>query len=271
MSKNAVVTETHVATSADGTPIAYERIGSGPAVVLVDGALCYREFGPARPLAEALAPHFTVYFYDRRGRGASGDVDAYAVEREYEDLAAVIDASGGDAFVMGQSSGAGLALGAAASGVRMKRLASYEAPFVGLREVKGKKVDYLRTLNELLAKGDKGGAVGFFMVKMVGGPAFLPIMMRLMPKVWTQLKGTAHTLPYDTMVMDGFEVPAERLARITVPTLVMGGGKSPSTMLDAVRRTAAAVPGSAHRILDGQTHQVSEKALAPVLVEFFAE
>lgn len=265
MSRDAVTTETRTTRSADGTAITYEKVGSGPAVVLVDGALCSRNFGPARALAQELSEHFTVYAYDRRGRGGSGDTPPYAAAREVEDLVAVLDAAGGEACVMGQSSGAALALEAAASGVPMRKLAVYEAPYIEGR----KGVDDLGTLERMIADGRRGAAVSYFMVKMVGAPAFAPIMMRLMPKTWRSLKSVAHTLPYDTAVMDGFTVPTERLNTITVPTLVMGGGKGAANMKAAVQRVADAVPGSRHRILDGQTHQVSEKALAPVLTEFF--
>ena len=270
MSHDAATRVTQTVTSADGTVIAYETVGAGPAVVLVDGALCYREFGPARALANELASSFTVYAYDRRGRGESGDTQPYAVEREIDDLRAVIAAAGGDVSVMGQSSGAALALAASAHGVAMRKLAVYEPPFVGLREVKGRKVDYLATLKGLVARGDRAGAVSYFMVKMVGAPAFAPIMMRLMPKVWNRLKAVAHTLPYDASVMGDFEVPTAELSTIAVPALVMAGSKSPATMQHAVRRAAEAIPGSVRRTLDGQTHQVSEKALAPQLAEFFA-
>jgi pimeloyl-ACP methyl ester carboxylesterase len=256
-------------TSKDGTTIAYEKVGSGPALVLVDGAMCFREFGPCRSLAEELADRFTVYFYDRRGRGESGDTQPYSPEREYEDLAAVIAVAGGDAFVHGFSSGAGLVLRAAASGVPMKKLSSYEAPFIGQVLVKGKPVDSLAELNALLAKDNRAGAVDFFMVKMVGGPAFLPLMMRVMPKVHTQLKAVAHTLPYDTELMNDFRVPVEELARISRPTLVLHGGKAKPNMVAAANGIAAAVPGAVHHVLPGQTHQVSNAALIPQLVEFF--
>lgn len=263
------MTTTLTVTSADGTTIAYEKVGEGPAVVLVDGAMCYREFGPCRSLANHLADRYTVYFYDRRGRGESGDTQPYAPEREYEDLQAVIDATGEDAFVLGFSSGAGLALQAAASGVKVRKLAAYEAPYVGLREVRGKKLDYLGELENLIVKGDRGGAVGFFMVKMVGGPAFLPLVMRLMPKVFKQLKDVAHTLPYDTIVMGSFDVPTATLAKITAPTLVMGGSKAKPNMVAAVKGVADAVPGSVHKTLAGQTHQVKDEAIAPELIAFF--
>lgn len=252
-------------TSKDGTRIAYETIGSGPALVLVDGAMCFREFGPCRSMAEHLKDRFAVTIYDRRGRGESGDASGYAPEREYEDLAAVIEAAGGDAYVLGYSSGGALALQAAASGVRMKKLASYEAPYIGANPKK----DYLADLDAKLAKGDRTGAVGYFMVDMVGGPWFLPLMMRFMPKVLRQLEAVAPTLVYDTKVMDRFEAPVATLGRITVPTLVLGGGKAKPNMTKAVADVAAAVPGAVHKTLPGQTHQVKDEALAPELVEFF--
>ncbi|WP_022884801.1 alpha/beta fold hydrolase [Glaciibacter superstes] len=266
---DAAGTETHTARSADGTAIAYEKVGTGPALVLVDGALCYRGFGPCRSLANHLADRFTVYFYDRRGRGESGDTQPYAPEREYEDLAAVINAAGGNAYITGFSSGAALALQAAASGVAMRKLAVYEAPYIGLKEVKGVKPDYLAHLNELVATDKRGAAVGYFMVKIVGGPAFLPIMMRLMPKIWKQLKGVAHTLPNDAAVLGSFDVPADVLANVGVPTLVMGGSKAKPNMARAVSGVADAVPGSTRKTLAGQTHQVADEAIAPELVEFF--
>jgi pimeloyl-ACP methyl ester carboxylesterase len=256
-------------TSKDGTLIGYEKAGSGPALVLVDGAMCYREFGPARDVSKALEDEYTVYIYDRRGRGESGDTTPYAAEREIEDLAAVLEAAGGNPYVMGQSSGAGLALIAAASGLKMKKLASYEAPYVGLSLVNGRTPDHLATLNRYIAEGNRGKAVGHFMVKMVGGPWFLPLMMRTMPKIWRQLQAVAHTLPYDTTVMGGnFEVPGS-LAKITVPTLVMGGSKYAPNMKAAVETVAATVPGSTLVILPGQTHQVSPAVLVPELKKFF--
>jgi pimeloyl-ACP methyl ester carboxylesterase len=269
MSAETTMTPTRLATSKDGTRIAFETIGTGPALVLVDGAMCSRAFGPCRSLAEHLKDRFTVTFYDRRGRGESGETQPYAPEREYEDLAAVIDAAGGDAYVLGYSSGAALALQAAASGVRMRKLASYEAPYVGLNAENGRTPDYLADLNTKLAAGDRGGAVGYFMVDMVGGPKFLPLMMRLMPKVFTQLKAVAHTLPYDARVMNDFAAPVAALTTITVPTLVMGGSKAKPNMAKAVQDVAAAVPGSVHVTLEGQTHQVKDEAIAPQLVAFF--
>ena len=253
---------TQFVTSADGTPIAYEKVGAGPAVVLVEGAMCYRDFGSSRDVAAALADDYTVFIYDRRSRGESGDTLPYSPAREVEDLAAVIEAAG-DAYVMGQSSGAGLALEAAAAGVPMRKLATYEAPYIGAKE------DFLAKQKQLIADGDRKGAVDYFMTTMVGGPWFMPVMMRLMPKVFRQLQAIAHTLPYDTELMAGFEVPTTRFAAIAVPTLVMGGSKGKANMQKAVRDVGAAVPGSRLSILEGQTHQVKPAVLVPALTEFF--
>jgi pimeloyl-ACP methyl ester carboxylesterase len=259
------------ATSADGTRIAYERVGTGPALVLVDGAMCARDFGPAREVAAVLKDRYTVYFYDRRGRGASGNTLPYAPEREYEDLAAVVAATGEVPCVMGQSSGAGLALRAAAAGVPMRALATYEAPYVGLRPGKdGEPKDYLADLNALIASGKRGQAAGYFMVQMVGAPWFVPIMMRMMPKVWRHLEEIAPTIPYDAEVMWPFEAPVGELANIEVPTLVLCGGKAAPEMSAAQEKIAATVPGSEHAVLAGQTHQVSPAVLTPALDAFFS-
>jgi pimeloyl-ACP methyl ester carboxylesterase len=230
--------------STDGTTIAYEKAGTGPALVLVDGALCYREFGPARDVSKLLEDEYTVYIYDRRGRGDSGDTLPYAPEREIEDLKAVIGATGEVPYVMGQSSGAAVALEAAASGVPMKKLAVYEAPYVGVTLHKGAPRDYQKDLKALLDAGDRGGAVNYFMVKMVGGPFFMPLMMGMMKSVFTKLKAVAHTLPYDTAIMNGFVAPDNTFQKISVPTLVMGGSKGKENMKVATAAVAAAVPGS---------------------------
>lgn len=257
---------TQTTLSADNTPIAFETIGTGPAVVIVDGALCYREFGDSRNLATELSPHFTVYFYDRRGRGESGNTLPYSREREVEDLAAVVAATREIPFVAGFSSGGGLALEAAASGVPIRKVAVYEAPYLGNRG----SVDDAGHLQALIDRGDRGAAVKYFMVKMVGAPIFLPLVLRFMPRVWKQLTAIAHTLPYDATIMRGFVVPTARLGTITTPTLVMGGGKAKPAMTAAVDAVARAIPGSEKRTLSGQTHQVAASAIVPELVRFFA-
>jgi len=174
--------ETNQAFSRDGTAIAYERLGSGPPLILVDGALCSRQFGPMPKFASLLAQHFTVFMYDRRGRGASTDTKPYAKEREVEDIEALIRDAGGSAFVMGVSSGAGLALEAAASGLRIGKLAVYEPPYMvrPLDSERHARADHEEQLKRLLVAGKRGDAVKYFMRQMVGIPAIFVAMMRLM-------------------------------------------------------------------------------------------
>jgi pimeloyl-ACP methyl ester carboxylesterase len=258
---------TEYAKSSDGTRIAFESNGSGPALVLVDGAMCHRRFGPAEPFTAALRDAYTVVSYDRRGRGESGDSSTYRPELEIDDLRAVIDAVGGKPYVLGFSSGAGLAYRAAAAGVPMAKLIGYEAPYVGRRGGR----DYVSDLDRLIADGENGKAVDYFMVKMVGAPFFLPVMFRLMRKLWPQMKAIAPTLRYDARVMGGdFEVPTAEFATITVPALVSWGSKAKPEMSKANAAIATAIPGAEHRILEGQTHNVTPEALRPAIVEFFA-
>lgn len=254
--------------SRDGTAIAYDRAGSGPPLILVDGALCSRAFGPMPKMAAALAPGFTVYTYDRRGRNESADTAPYDVRREVEDIEALIREAGGSAYLCGLSSGGALALEAAAAGLPIRKLALYEPPYVGGTNGKGPEPDHRARLEQILAQGRRGDAVTYFMVDMVGMPAFFGWIMRLMP-MWSKLKAVAHTLPYDAAVMGSWSVPAATAARVKVPTLVIGGAKSPERLRTAVERTAAAVPGAEPKLLAGQTHNVSAQALAPVLTEFF--
>ena len=256
------------AISRDGTPIAYERSGQGPALILVDGALCSRAFGPMPKLAPLLAQHFTVYMYDRRGRGESGDRQPYAKEREVEDLAALIQEAGGWAFLLGLSSGGALALEAAASGLAIRKVAVYEPPFIGASG-HGGGAEHERQLNRLLAAGQRGAAVKYFMRSMVGAPAVAVIVMRLLPWIWRKLEAVAHTLPYDVAMMNEFEVPASRLASITIPTLVMQGAKTDVRLQKAARSVATSVPGAEHLTLTGQTHNVKPAVLAPAVAAFF--
>jgi len=256
-------------TSKDGTVIDYERSGQGPALILVDGAMCSRDFGPMPKLAPLLAPHFSVYAYDRRGRGKSGDTLPYSPQREVEDIAALIQEAGGSASLVGLSSGGALALEAAASGLPIDKVVTYEPPYVGVTG-NGAVPDHQARLQALVAEGDRGGAVKYFMRSMVGAPAPMVVMMQLMPWIWRKLKAVAHTLPYDAAVMSGFEVPAARLAEVRVPALVMHGSKTDARLARAAEAVAAAVPGALHRTLPGQTHNVSPGALTPALIEFLA-
>lgn len=258
------------AISRDGTPIAYERSGQGPALILVDGALCSRGFGPSPKLAPHLATRFDVVTYDRRGRGESGDTLPYRREREVEDIAALIQAAGAPAFLLGLSSGAALALQAAATlgPASIRMVAAYEPPYVN-EHGQAAGPDHEAQLARLIAGGDRGGAVSYFMRSMVGVPAPAVFLMRLMPWIWRKLKAVAHTLPYDAAVMDGFQVPVERLATITVPTLVMHGGKTDARLMRAARAVADAIPGARHRVLPGQTHNVKPSVLVPAVVDTF--
>jgi pimeloyl-ACP methyl ester carboxylesterase len=219
-----------------------------------------------------MARHFTVYTYDRRGRGDSGDTAPYAVEREVEDIDALIKEAGGSAFVYGISSGAGLALEAANRGLAVRKLALYEAPFIVDDTREPIPADFVQQLERLLAADRRSDAVRLFM-KAVGVPAFFVALMRFMP-AWSKLKGVAHTLPYDlTIVSDnqrGRPLPVTRWTSATVPTLVVAGGKSPAWMRNAMQSLARVLPSAKHYTLEGQTHMVSAKALAPVLAEFFA-
>jgi len=258
--------------SKDGTRIAYDELGGGPPVVLVGGALNTRSFGPNGSLATLLAERFTVINYDRRGRGDSGDTQPWAVEREIEDLDALIEAAGGSARVFGISSGAALALEASSHGLAIEKLAVYEAPFIvddGRSPVPD---DYLARLQGLVASDRRGDAVRLFMREGVGLPAVFVAMMRLMP-AWSKLKAVAHTLPYDAAIMDDYRkgepLPDDRWASAMMPTLVAVGGKSPAWMHHAMQALANSLPEARHRTLEGQTHIVKAEALAPVLVEFF--
>jgi pimeloyl-ACP methyl ester carboxylesterase len=263
----------NIVTSSDGTAIAFEQTGHGPPVILVDGALCYRAGGPARPLAAQLADRFTVYTYDRRGRGDSGDTAPYSVDREVEDIEALIKHAGGSAYVYGISSGAALSLEAARRGLAIDKLALYEAPFLVDDSRPPMPDTYLPTLTALIAAGRRGDAVRYFLRNAVGLPAVVVTLMRFMP-AWSKLTSVAHTLAYDHAILGdcilGRPLPIARWASATSPTLVVAGGKSPQWMLNAMRSLAGVLPNAQYRVLDGQTHMVKPKALAPVLADFFA-
>ena len=256
-------------TSNDGTEIAYEKRGTGPAVILVDGALCSRSFGPMSKLAELLAPHFTAYNYDRRGRGDSGDTQPYALRREVEDMEALINEAGGSAFVFGTSSGACLTLEAALKlGDRVKKLAMYEAPYNSEKAVQQAWKEYRKELAELLAADRRGDAAALFM-KSVGTPDDQIDGMRHAP-VWSMFEAVAPTLAYDAAALgEDRSIPIKRAAKVVTPALVMNGTVIPF-MLDTAQALANAIPQAQHRTLDGQTHDVNLEVLAPVLVEFFS-
>jgi pimeloyl-ACP methyl ester carboxylesterase len=256
--------------SRDGSVIAYDRVGRGPALILVVGALCTRSLGPGVKLAPLLAEHFTVFTYDRRGRGGSGENGPYAVEREIEDLEALIEAAGCSARVFGHSSGAVLALNAADHGLRIEKLALYEPPLIVDRSRPSTGEDWDR-IATFVAEGRRGDAVRVFL-SMVGVPAFAVALMRWMP-VWRTITAVAHTLPHDGALVRQFQrgepLPAGAWGGTSAPSLVVAGGRSPAWMQNGARALSTVLAGAEKRTLEGQTHDVSAKALAPVLRQFF--
>jgi pimeloyl-ACP methyl ester carboxylesterase len=252
-------------TSRDRTTIAFDRLGDGPPVVLVCGGSTDRMANA--PLAELLTEHFTVFNYDRRGRGDSGALAPYAVEREVEDLDAVIHAGGGSAFVYGTSSSGALALEAAASGLAITKLAMWEPPF-SLDESSRPPQDQVERYDEMISAGRRGDAVEYFMTKVVGLLPEFVAYARTQP-FWQKQEELAHTLAYDATIMGDYSLPVERAASVAAPTLVMAGGESFPFMRETARALADVIPDAHRRILEGQEHNVAPEALAPVLVEFF--
>jgi pimeloyl-ACP methyl ester carboxylesterase len=259
--------------SEDGTTIAFDRYGDGPPIVLVGGAFQYRAFDqPTAELAQLLVSDFAVFHYDRRGRGDSGDTVPYEVQREVDDLHAVITEGGGSAFVFGNSSGGPLALDAAAAGVAIDRLAVYEAPFVVDDSRPPVPDDYLDRLRTLLAEDRRGDMVELFMTTAIGVPSEMVAGMRHTP-MWPGFEAVAHTLIYDGVVMEGTQrgepLPAGRWASVDVPTLVLDGGASETWVHSAADALAGALPNGQRQTLDGQTHAADPKVLAPALRSFF--
>jgi pimeloyl-ACP methyl ester carboxylesterase len=255
-------------TSADGTPIAYDRVGDGPALIVCNGAFSTRAAFVAPP---DLARQFTVVTYDRRGRGDSGAVVAagpFAAEREYEDLAAVAAATGSAApFVFGHSSGAAIALRAVAAGLPTAGLVAYEAPF-GNDETPVPDVDPAERIRELVAAGRNREAVEFWMVEVVRLPD--EALGQLDGAPWVAaLEPMAVTLPYDLAVTEG-GVPTAELAEIAAPVLILGGSDSPAWFRRSVAEQAAATPGAQLRMLDGFGHNTPVEVIAPILAGFFS-
>ncbi|MFI9648044.1 alpha/beta fold hydrolase [Streptomyces sp. NPDC052040] len=251
--------------SHDGTRIAYERTGRGPAVVLVSGAMSTG--ATVAPLAARLSDRFDTVVYDRRGRGASGDTEPYAVAREVEDLAALIAAAGGEAWLYGISSGGALALEAAASGLPVHGVAVYETPYAdhggGVRE----RAEYTARLGEALGQGRRGDAVELFLALTGLAPEMIANARR--SPMWAAMEAIAPTLAHDDAVLGGGLVPRERLARLTVPVLSVAGGASPEWLRRAAEAVAEAVPRGTYCVLPDQDHMVEPQVLAPVLAEFF--
>jgi pimeloyl-ACP methyl ester carboxylesterase len=257
-------------TSADGTTIAYETTGAGPALILVDGAMCYRDFGPARTVAAALADHYTVHIYDRRGRGDSGNTLPWSEDREIEDIAALLEAAGGQAYAVAVSSGAVLAADAANHLPGITRLALYEPPFIVDGTRPAREATFTADTEALIARGDRTGALKRFL-SHVGMPGFALAIMPLTPP-WKKLKAVAPTLPYDLHILgdtgSGRPLDPSRWSDVSAPALVLDGGKSPQYMRNAARALSEALPKAGYRTLPGQTHMVKAAVLGPALREF---
>lgn len=260
-------------TSKDGTRIGYSVVGAGPAIILVDGALCWRASGPSGPLAEQLKDRFTVYTYDRRGRGESGDTEPYAIEREVEDLTALIDAAGGKVAIYAISSGVPLALETAdvIGPDKITKMVLYEAPI--LADASARKVDprYQQIMEDLIARGDSAGAVKHFMKNGVGVPGFAVLMMQVMGVI-KKLAPVGPTLAYDTALLMPYWTysppPAGSWANARMPVLDVGGGKSDAWMQNAQIAISRVLPNATHKTLPGQNHMVAATAIAPMIKDF---
>lgn len=251
-------------TSKDGTSIAYERAGTGPALILIDAAGHYREFSSFGGLIGLLAADFTVYHYDRRGRGDSTDVTPYAVEREVDDVAALIDEAGGSAFLYAFSSGGLVALHAAASGLTIPRMALLEPP-IAPDEDRAEQKAFTAELAALVAAGGRDAAVEHF-VASIGVPDEIVAGMRE-TRSWAAMEAVAHTLVYDSLVSEATSF--HLLASVTVPTLVLDSEGSSDDLTGMAATVASGMPNASHRSLAGAWHGVADDVLAPALIEFF--
>src|SRR5947207_3743790 len=261
-------------TSKDGTKIAFDKVGSGPAVILVNGAIAYRAFDPnMAQLAELLGKHFTVYNYDRRGRGDSGDTQPFAKEREIEDLQALVEDAGGKAMIFGISSGSVVSLDAAAVIPGMTKVVVYEPALIVDDSRQPVPADYTEHLTALAAEGKRDEAVEYFLTQAVGIPAEYIGGMKQDQATWSGMTGVAHTIAYDAAcvgtVMQGKPLPTDRWVKVTLPVLVADGGASEAWVHHAADALAKVLPHASHQALAGQTHMVDPKVLAPVIIEFF--
>jgi pimeloyl-ACP methyl ester carboxylesterase len=251
-------------TSNDGTAIAFDRAGAGPPVVLISGGPSDRSSNAQ--LAGLLAPHVTVYNYDRRGRGDSGDTPPYAVDREYEDLAAVIAEAGGAAALIGISGTGNIALEAAARGLPVSKLALWEPVFIlpGSRPAVPK--DWGQRVDELVSAGRPGDALEYWITTVIGTPVEAVAPLRQAP-FWAAMEPNAHMLVRDAALLGDFSLPAQRLATVAVPTLVLDGGEMP-WLSRGVRALVEVLPNAQHRTLAGQPHNIPMDVLVAAVVEF---
>jgi pimeloyl-ACP methyl ester carboxylesterase len=257
-------------TSHDGTAIAFDRHGQGTPVILVGGAFQHRTFDPSTSeLASLLSDHLSVFHYDRRGRGDSGDTPPYAIEREVEDLEALVDEAGGTARLYASSSGCNLVLTAVQRGVQARKLALWEPNFRVDDSRPPLPDDYVAQLEARIAADRRDDAVEYFLTTAVGMPPEFVAPMRDMP-MWSAMEQVAHTLPYDGRIVDGFRLQVDQLKSVGGETLVMAGGQTP-WMTAGAQALAEALPNATFRLVEGQGHDVAPTAIAPFLVEFFTQ
>lgn len=259
-------------TSKDGTKIAFDKVGSGPAVILINGAMSYRAFDPTLgQVATFLGKDFTVYNYDRRGRGESGNTEPFTRNREIEDVRALIDDAGGEAMLVGFSSGGAIALETAAVTPGISKVVVYEVPFI-VGEGREPLEDYLGQTSKLADEGKLDELVEYFLTTIVGMPAEFVAGMKQDQTMWNAMKAIAPTLPHDAAFMSDFmkgePLPTGYWAKVKVPVLVANGGASPSWMHDAAEALAGQLSDVRRVTLEDQTHAVDPKVLAPVIGDF---
>ena len=264
-------------TSKDGTKIAYDKTGQGPALIMVAGMFSYRKYAGQVKLAKLLSEHFTVYNYDRRGRGDSTDTAPYSTSKEVDDLKALINAAGGSAYVWGLSSGAALSLYAAAQGANITKLAIQEPPFVVDSGDRKPPLDSVEQLSKLVAANQLGEAVKYAMVDVMGAPKFVVSLMHIMPGVWQKLTAVANTLPYDVALVHDYQkgepLPADSFKKINMPTLVMVGPESPAFFMNTAKSLANILPNAQLLVKKGLGHtkKLSTSLIASELISYFAD
>jgi len=253
--------------SKDGTWIAYKKTGAGPALILVDGAFCSSTFGPMPKLVPFLEKYFTVITYDRRARGESGDTKPYDVQREIEDIGALIEVAGGSVNLFSISSGAILAIRAAASGLNISKLALFEPPFVG-NPTGRRPENAVADLEMMISEKRSGDAVAYYLRKVMGVPAIVPWILRLTPN-WAKMKANAGSLPYDAAVCGDFNIPKTLVGSLNIPAIVIDSAKSPKSLREAVRAVTELLPQGRRITVDGKIHDAPPGILAPLLEKFF--